>query len=87
MLTEHPHHLPKPVLKEGLHVLSLFLERSDERSSTFGTPTVEAVHLVPGHDERRPGSSEDLQALNGLRLEPFHDVHHKDGDVGQLAST
>ena len=87
MLAKHADELPESVLEERLDVFALVMEGRDEGTPSLRRPSVQTVDLVARHHEGRPGATEDLQALDGLRLEAFHDVHHEDGDVGQLPPT
>ena len=54
---------------------------------SVGLPFVEPVDLVDRHDEGSLLLDEEVDALEGLGLEPVHDVHHEDGDVAQAGST
>ncbi len=45
-----------------------------------------STHLVHGNDEGGLTHLEQVDGLDGLRLQPVHDVHHQDGDVTQAAA-
>ena len=87
MFTKHADELPEAVLEERLDVFALVMEGRDESTPLLRRPSVQTVDFVARHHEGGPRATEDFQALDGLRLKAFHDVHHEDGDVGQLPPT
>lgn len=44
------------------------------------------ARLVEGDDEGGLPLFEQVDGLDGLRLEPVHEVHHQDGNVAQAAA-
>ena len=44
------------------------------------------AHLVEGDDEGRLAHLEQVDGLNGLRLQAVHEVDNQDGDVAQAAA-
>lgn len=46
----------------------------------------EETDLVEGHDEGTLLLLQQVDGLQGLRLQAVHDVHHQDGDVAQRAA-
>ena len=46
----------------------------------------EGACLVEGHDEGRLALLEQVDGLDGLRLQAMHDVHHQDGNVAEAAT-
>ena len=48
------------------------------------SPKLDELALT--NDERRLAHLEQVDGLDGLLLQPVHQVHHQDGDVAQAAA-
>ena len=81
MLGKLPDRLPIAILKQRSNILSLSAERFDKRAPSLAAPAVKAVDFVAGDHERRSCLLEDVERLDRLRLQAFHDVDNQDGDV------
>ena len=59
---------------------------SARQRKTSNLPTKKKANLVERDDEGRALRPQEVEALDRLRLEPVHQVHHEDGDVAEGAA-
>jgi hypothetical protein len=64
-------------------VLVLHGQGRADRRVAHGLPAVAAVDLVERDDERSPSLLEEVDGLDGLGLQPVHQVDHQDRDVAE----
>mmetsp|Transcript_20947 Transcript_20947/g.63065 ORF Transcript_20947/g.63065 Transcript_20947/m.63065 type:complete len:437 (-) Transcript_20947:2176-3486(-) len=68
-----------------VHMRLLSSEAVLDGSILVRRPIKQPVNLVKRDDEGRLALLEQVDGLDGLRLQPVHEVHHQDGDVTQAA--